>query len=90
MIIYAALKTQILLLNIKKVPRSILAKYSNFTNIFLKKLVAKLLKYLRINKYAINLELDKQLPQKLIYNLKLVKLEILKTYIKTNLANNFI
>ena len=49
MIIYATLKTQILLLSIKTVPRSILAKFSNFTDIFLKKLIAKLLKCLGIN-----------------------------------------
>lgn len=43
-----------------------------------------------INKHSIKLELDKQSPKSPIYNLKPVKLENLKTYIKTNLANSFI
>ena len=43
-----------------------------------------------MNKYAIKLEKDKQPPFRPIYSLELVELEALKTYIKTNLANNFI
>ena len=50
----------------------------------------KLLENLGINKYAIKLEEDKQLLFRFIYSLRLVELEILKTYIKTNLVNNFI
>ena len=52
--------------------------------------IIKLLKNIRINEYAIRLEEEKQLSFDLIYNLKLIKLKILKTYIKTNLANSFI
>ena len=43
-----------------------------------------------MNKNAIKLEEDKQPPFDLIYSLGLVELETLKTYIKINLANNFI
>ena len=43
-----------------------------------------------MNEYTIELEEDKQLPIKPIYSLRLVELETLKTYIKTNLANSFI
>ena len=44
----------------------------------------------RINEYAIKLEKGRQLFFEFIYSLRLIKLETLKTYIKTNLANNFI
>ena len=43
-----------------------------------------------MNKHAIELEKDKQSSFGPIYSLVLVELETLKTYIKTNLANNFI
>ena len=43
-----------------------------------------------MNDYIIKLEKNKKLLFELIYNLKLVKLKILKIYIKINLANNFI
>lgn len=33
---------------------------------------------------------NEQLFYKFIYNLELVKLKMLKTYIKTNIANNFL
>ena len=56
---------------------------------FLKELAIKLLKQLSINKYIINLKISKQLLYKLIYSFKSIKLEILNTYINTNLANIF-
>ena len=43
-----------------------------------------------MNNLVIKLKKNKQLSFKLIYNLKLVELEILKIYIKTNLVNSFI
>ena len=43
-----------------------------------------------MNKHVIKLEKDKQLSFGPIYNLGLIKLEIFKTYIETNLANGFI
>ena len=42
MIIYLVQETQIVLLNIKKIHKNILAKYLDFTDIFSKKLVVKL------------------------------------------------
>ena len=50
----------------------------------------KLLKYIRTNNHFINFLDNKQLSYGLIYSLKLIKLEILKTYIRANLASNFI
>ena len=67
-----------------------MAKYSNNSNIFLIKNVAKLPKNSGMNKYAIKLEKSKQLSFKSIYSLKLLELKIFKTYIKINLANGFI
>ena len=51
---------------------------------------AELPKNTRMNEHAIKLEESKQPPFELIYSLGPVELEMLKTYIKTNLANNFI
>lgn len=68
----------------------ILIKYSHFANLFLFDFAAELQKYISINSYSINLVDNKQLLYILIYNLKMVELEILKTYIKTNLVNKFI
>lgn len=69
---------------------SILIKYPDFTDVFLEKSVVELHKHFIINKYSINLEPDKQLLYSLIYSLEPVELEIVKTYIKTLLANSFI
>ena len=52
--------------------------------------VIKLSENSRVNEYIIKLEKDKQPSFGLIYSLELVKLEILKIYIKTNLINGFI
>ena len=43
-----------------------------------------------MNNYIIELEKDKQPFFESIYSLEPMELEILKTYIKTNLANTFI
>ena len=43
-----------------------------------------------MNEYAIKLEEDKQPPFRSIYSIGPVELETLKSYIETNLANNFI
>ena len=50
----------------------------------------KFSEYIKINDYIIELKKGKYLLFKFIYNLGLVKLETLKTYIKSNLANSFI
>ena len=67
----------------------ILAKYFDY-NIFSAENIAKFPKYTKINNYIIELKKGKQLFFRLIYNLSLIKLEILKIYIKTNLTNDFI
>ena len=65
-------------------------KYFDFSNVFSLDSAAELLAYGGINNYSINLFQDKQLFYSLIYSLGPVELEMLKIYIKTNLANNFI
>lgn len=67
-----------------------LAEYLNFVDIFSKKSAAKLSEHFNINKHSINLESDKELSYGLINSLEPVELKILKTYIKTILANGFI
>ena len=82
-------KTQIEALLFIKTFIQVLAKYSNYSNFFLIKNVIELSGYIKINNYIIELEKSKQLLFSLIYSLKLVELEILKTYIKINLTNSF-
>ena len=65
-------------------------KYSDYINVFLIENLVKLPKNIKINEYTIKLEAGKQPPFEPIYSLGLIKLEILKTYIETNLTNNFI
>ena len=57
---------------------------------FLSSSGVKLLEYVSINNFFIILVNNKKIFYNLIYSLFLVKLEILKIYIKTNLANKFI
>ena len=68
----------------------VLAKYSNYSNVFLAKNAVELLENTRMNKHTIELKKSKQLPFSPIYSLGPVELETLKTYIKINLANSFI
>ena len=53
-------------------------------------MLIKPLKCFNINKYILKLKIDKQLSYRLIYSSKSIELKTLKTYIKINLANNFI
>ena len=69
---------------------TVLAKYLDFADVFLKKSAEVLLEQTKINKYAIKLKKSKQPPYKPIYNLKTIELKTFKTYIKINLANGFI
>ena len=62
----------------------------NYHNVFLIKYIQKLLKYINKNNYIIKLKKAKYLLFKLIYSLKLVKLETLKIYIKINWINRLI
>lgn len=90
MTIYPSRQAQIASLKIIKIVVIVPAEYSDFTNVFSDKLAAILQEHIEINTHPINLEESKQLPYELIYSLKPVELKILKTYIKTNLANDFI
>lgn len=73
---------------IKKV--TILNKYFDFADIFLKKKALLLAEQTKLNKYAIMLEDGKQLSYRPIYSLDLIKLKTLKIYIETDLKNGFI
>ena len=66
------------------------AKYSDYNNIFSAENAAELLENTGINEHAIKLEEGKQSPFGPIYSLGPIELEILKTYIETNLTNGFI
>ena len=57
---------------------------------FFMEYIAELSEHIGINDHAIKLEKEKQLLFGPIYSLGPIELEIWKTYIKTNLANNFI
>ena len=86
--IHLTRKAQVALFIAKKA--KIPTKYSDFLNVFLEEKVLILLEATKLNQHTIKLQKSQQLPYGLIYNLSLVKLETLKIYIKTNLANRFI
>ena len=69
---------------------AILAKYLNYKNVFSTENAMKFLKYIKINNHTIKLEGGNQPLFGSIYSLESIKLETFKTYIKINLANNFI
>ena len=88
MTIHLAQEARIALLLAKEV--IVPEKYSDFANVSLKKSANVLPKCTGMNKHAIELQEGKQPPNGPIYSLGLVRLETIKTYIKTNLANGFI
>lgn len=90
MTIHLKRKARIALPKFKKAPVFVSTKYLDSANIFSEKLAIVLLENTKINVYTIELEEGKQPLYRLIYSLDLVKLEILKTYIKTNPVNSFI
>ena len=65
------------------------SKYAAFADIFPSQLAAKLSKHIGINDHTIELVDDWQPPYSSIYSLGRIELEILKAYIKNNLANSF-
>lgn len=65
-------------------------EYLNYADIFSANLAMELPKHNGINDHAIKLVAGKQLLYRLIYNLRPVKLETLKTYIETYLKLGFI
>ena len=67
-----------------------LTKYSDFADFFLEKSANILLELTGVNERVFELKKGKQPPYKTIYILELVEFETVKTYIETNLANNFI
>ena len=70
-------------------PIKVARQYADFANVFSLKLAIELLKY-GISNHAIKLIDDWQPLYSFIYSLEPMKLEILKVYIKNNLANDFI
>ena len=66
------------------------AEYSDFSNFFSSHSAAELPEQTRINDHRIDLLDDKQSPYSLIYSLRPLQLEMLKTYIEANLASCFI
>ena len=86
----AQIETQVGALLFNKAPIEVLVEYSDYSNVFLAEYTAELPKNTGINEHTIKLEEGKQPPFGPIYSLGLVKLETLKIYIKTNLANGFI
>ena len=65
-------------------------EYSDFADVFSEEKALVLPERTELNEYAIDLEDGKQPPYGPIYSLGPVKLEILKTYIKTHLKTGFI
>lgn len=88
MSIYLAKKAQIVLLLARKI--KILAKYLDFSDVFLEEKPLVLQKLTKLNQHTIELQDSKQSLYGPIYSFRLVELKTLKIYIKTNLANNFI
>ena len=87
-LIYPVKKAQIALLIAKEV--KIPNDYLTFLDVFLEKKSLILLEITELNQHVIKLQKGQQLLYKPIYSLGLVELEMLKTYIETNLANGFI
>ena len=83
-------KAQIANLKVDKAFTKVPSKYVDFVNVFSLKLIVKLSKHMGVNNYTIRLVDNQQPLYGFIYNLGSIKLEILKTYIKNNLANSFI
>ena len=84
LIIYLARKAQIALFLAKKV--IVPVKYSRFADVFLKKSAKILLKRIRIRYWVGKRQTTTPRP---IYNLVMIELNTFKTYIKTNLDNEF-
>ena len=88
--IHSKKQANIKFLLFNKAPTKILAKYSNYSDVFSVEYVVKLLENIGINEHAIKLKEGKQPLFGPIYSLGLVEFNTLKTYIKTSLAINFI
>lgn len=73
-----------------KISISVFLEYINLSNIFYKKLIAKILEYIKINNYRIQLLESQQVFYGSIYSLSPVKLETWKTYIKIYFTTDYI
>lgn len=69
---------------------SLFFNYINFADVFSKILATKLLKYIEINNHTIDLVEGQKLSYESFYNLRILELEIIKAFIKTNLTISFI
>ena len=74
----------------EEAPTKVLAKYSDFADVFSPDLASELFEHTGINNHAIKLVDGQQPPYGPIYSLGPVELESLKAYIETNLSNGFI
>ena len=90
MLVHFKRQAQIEALLFDKTLIEVLAKYSDYNNVFSAKNVIELLENIGINEHTIKLEEGKQLLFDSIYSLRLIELETLKTYIKTTRVNSFI
>ena len=88
--VHAEKQAQVGALFFDEAPTEVPAEYSDYSDDFLAENAAKLPENTGMNEHTIELEEGKQPPFEPIYSLGPVKLETLKTYIKTNLANGFI
>ena len=73
-----------------KAPIKISPEYADYVDVFSPDLAIELPENTGINKHAIELIYDKQLPYGSIYSLSPVELENLKSYIETHLKTGFI
>ena len=87
-VIHPAREVQIALLVAKEV--QIPSEYLDFSDVFSKKKALILLKATKLNQYVIKLQEGQQPSYGPIYSLGPVELKTLKTYIETDLANDFI
>ena len=83
-------KAQVVYLKADEALTKVSSEYANFADVFSPKLAIKLSKHTGINDHAIQLVDDQQPPYNSIYSLSPIELEMLKAYIKNNLANGFI
>ena len=81
---------QIAALKQNKALNKVLTEYSDFADVFSEEKILVLPEQTDLNEHAIELEGGKQPPYGPIYSLGPVELEILKTYIETNLKTGFI
>ena len=88
--VHSEKQTKVGALLFDKAPIEVPAEYSDYSNVFSAKNVAKLPEYTKMNNHAIELEKGNQPPFRPIYSVGPVELDILKTYIKINLADSFI